>query len=566
MAHNHTLPLQTANDAPTDVNEGVNVVLDVNEMAAATTVASETFDFDECPICFDEFNNKKKLKITCGCTYSVCLECAKECLMQIEKEPHCIHCKRAWNRDFLYSNIGSTFINGKYKKYRKQLLFELEKTRLPLTMEKIPNINKIKKLENQSQTIREQIKNLREQMKALQQHDYNIRIEIWHIRNDQINGNGDEDAASATKERKRFIRPCPAEGCRGFLSTAYKCELCETKVCAKCFEIKSSDADVEHVCDENNVKNADAIRKETKPCPQCGIPIFKISGCDQMWCTQCNIAFSWKSGRVETGVIHNPHYYDFMRKQGTAIQNPGAHLCGGVMDHIQRARILNLLDRIVYRNPENQIKFLTNSEFVLPLNIIPLMGVRYLLPSSIISHYTRMYNHIFQTIIDPIRIFLRNNNPNEDLRMRYLQNEIDEARFKTLLMTRDNQIEKKRAMLQVLELFINVLLDNIRNFYMTIENDSKFKKMSQSKQQIIIYKETGKMITNILQVRQYCNGELLKIARNYKMKVYYIPFDIDIQNGLYSSEMMESEEEIDRTLEIIMAFRNETIIVYDGSN
>ena len=565
MAHNHTLPLQTANDDISDTNNGINVVLDVNEMATATAVASETFDFDECPICFDEFNSKKKAKITCGCTYSICLECAKECLMQIEKEPHCLHCKRAWNRDFLYSNIGSGFINGKYKKYRKQLLFEIEKTRLPLTMEKIPNINKIKKLEDKKFVIREKIMEFRYKIKVLQHSESEINTEIWQIRHGQNTDNGDEDAAAAPKERKRFIRPCPAEGCRGFLSTAYKCELCDTKVCAKCFEIKATETDAEHVCDENNVKNAEAIRKETKPCPQCGIPIFKISGCDQMWCTQCNIAFSWKSGRVETGVIHNPHYYDFMRKQGTAIQNPGAHLCGGIMNQMELARILNALDKVVYRNPENKITFLTNSEFVLPLNIIPLTDVRYLLPSSIFSHYSRMYNHIYRTIIDPMRTYLRVNNPNEDLRVRYLQNEIDEARFKTLLMKRDNQIEKKRAIIQVLELFINVLLDNIRNFSMTTQTNTKFKKMSKHTQQIFIYKETGKMITNILQVRQYCNGELMKIARNYKMKVHYIPLDLNIQNGLCSAEMMTTEYEIDRTLEITMAFKNETMIVYDGS-
>jgi len=59
------------------------------------------------------------------------------------------------------------------------------------------------------------------------------------------------------------------------LSTRYKCGLCGTKTCPQCFEIKKDD----HECQEENLKTAEVLRKETKACPSCGTIINKIDGC-----------------------------------------------------------------------------------------------------------------------------------------------------------------------------------------------------------------------------------------------------------------------------------------------
>ena len=53
-----------------------------------------------------------------------------------------------------------------------------------------------------------------------------------------------------------------------------------------------------------------------------------------MWCTQCHTAFSWRTGEIETHVVHNPHYFQWMREQGSGAvpRAPGdvPQPCGGV--------------------------------------------------------------------------------------------------------------------------------------------------------------------------------------------------------------------------------------------
>ena len=110
-------------------------------------------------------------------------------------------------------------------------------------------------------------------------------------------------------------------------------EMCNMHTCPKCLVIIGPNKNVEHVCNEDMVKSAELIKQETKPCPSCGTRISKISGCNQMWCTNCHVAFSWNTGTIDNGPVHNPHFYEYQKTtnaNGVAPRNPGDVVCGGL--------------------------------------------------------------------------------------------------------------------------------------------------------------------------------------------------------------------------------------------
>jgi hypothetical protein len=182
--------------------------------------------------------------------------------------------------------------------------------------------------------------------------DINNQIRRWW----NMYNTGEEVGAEGAKKKREFLMRCPSEGCRGFLSTAYKCGVCEKKTCSDCLEVLA-DESAAHTCNPDSVESAKAIKKETHPCPKCGARIFKIDGCDQMWCTVegCNTAFSWNTGHVVSGRVHNPHYYEWLRRNGgdAAPREVGDIPCGGLPHVGQFNR--TLMDCRLTQEDKNQL-------------------------------------------------------------------------------------------------------------------------------------------------------------------------------------------------------------------
>jgi hypothetical protein len=125
-----------------------------------------------------------------------------------------------------------------------------------------------------------------------------------------------------------YISPCPRNGCLGKLADDGECGLCHHVFCHDCMKEKTK----EHECLKEDKETIAELRRTTRPCPKCSVLIYKIEGCDQMWCVKCHTTFSWKTGAISQGVVHNPHFY---QERQQAMRTPGDIPCGGLPNEIE---------------------------------------------------------------------------------------------------------------------------------------------------------------------------------------------------------------------------------------
>jgi len=297
--------------------------------SAGAAAAAGAGASNECGICCEKFNASKHARIICDygdCNYAeACKTCVRHYILNTASEPHCMQCKKAWSQKFLVENLNKSYISKEYKTHKKQFLLDSEISKLPESMDAAEKYTQIQYQENKKRAYLDEIALVKQTLARLNENVNECNVAIYNIKT----GHGAQQQQS---ERKTFIMPCPNNDCRGYLSTQYKCQMCNLQTCAKCHEIMGHSKEADHTCKEENVQTAEMIKKETKGCPCCGTRIFKISGCDQMWCTTCHKAFSWRTGHIETGVVHNPHFYEYQRQTngGVAPRNPGDVPCGGL--------------------------------------------------------------------------------------------------------------------------------------------------------------------------------------------------------------------------------------------
>ena len=317
-----------------------------------SVVAITQDDNQDCNICCEKYTNHKRKKVQCGaCDFECCRNCIEIYLLD-QLQPSCMSCKKNWTDTFCAENLTS-FMRNKWKKHQKDMLFEVEKARFPETMPAVANVLKVKEWKDTQRKEMSRIWELEKKIRALK--------ESREVRGKNIERALNGEKIEKDEEKNKYQRACPNNDCNGFLSSQWKCGVCNIWVCKDCFEIKGDTKEAEHTCDPNTLLTAQALKKETKPCPNCHCSIYKISGCDQMWCTQCHIAFSWRTGKKVRGHVHNPHYYQWINTGGQPAAMPGAAMpCGGLPAYTELKRAfyrINILSGITELS-ENHLHYI----------------------------------------------------------------------------------------------------------------------------------------------------------------------------------------------------------------
>lgn len=456
--------------------------MDTQEIQQTADIMEAT---TECQICFEKYNNSNHKKVSCeygDCSNSACKACIRTYLLNTVNDPHCMECKKIWTEQFIVTHLNRSFITSDYKTHRKTLLLEREISKMPETM---AAANKYKRIEDQrkiTETILNKIKEVKRLSERLTQ-EYNESNRLTAL---LVTGRVKEP-----EERRKFIMPCPNNDCRGYLSTQYKCDLCKLFTCHECHELIGLTKDDPHECKEENKQSAELIRKETKPCPTCGTRISKISGCDQMWCPECHKAFSWNTGLVDNGVIHNPHFYQYQRDNAGANdppRNPGDIVCGGLC-HWQE------LNGFVIKK--------IRGGTVMPGNTTePAKDLRILL-----SDLHRFIQHITNVDLVHVRNKVRDLSDFEEVRCKYILKHISKDELARYIYQNDFLRKKLTEMLHIYELFSVV---GIETFAKLIDSKNTGEEFAA---------ECIQNIEEYNKLREYCNKQFKTISLTYNQTV-----------------------------------------------
>jgi len=246
--------------------------------------------------------------------------------------------------------------------------------------------------------------------------------ELEHVRNSGRVVDGDQ---------VKFVRQCPREECKGFLNEHWFCGLCDVYYCKECNE-KQTDG---HQCDPTVVETMKLLNKDSKSCPKCGTVIHKTSGCAQMWCISCHTAFNWRTGEIETGRIHNPHFIEFKKKTMMSREH-GDIPCGGVPTFRELREIGATNEILQYSMAIHQVEWENMNIDLEPTN-------------------------------------------NLQIRVAYMLNDITEKDFKVFLQRQEKFKEKTRDISNIFEMMANTGGDLLRQYVLEPERHDEIVELLQ---------------------------------------------------------------------------------------
>lgn len=395
----------------------------------------------DCIICCDELKDA----VTCLICKGVCCRpCFSRFLVEAKTlDVKCMfpRCNQIITYDFIVMNTTELFLQTEYKEYRSKQILILE----------------LAQMENTQPTIKAYL-NAQMAIGRGGHEDDQARLCVAHF------GCGWEDFDFGTgmgnkpNSEGKSTMHCPARNCLGFVYS-FVCNICSCRICEICHEIEYSQT---HRCDPNIIASVRSLKSETKQCPKCGVAIFKREGCDQMFCTQCHVTFSWETLKIHHGHVHNPHYFEWLYSKNNKNQN-----------------VPQLLQERKTGQCEQFITWKGLRSCFTPQDLELATKIRKRLPSisdikqplESIAHYYIAFENLRMKIVH-IRATSGNHAyvqpiDNRDLRVQFALNEINESKYRSLLISRDTDYRKMicycNVYFTVYQLTMNIF-DNLYTF------------------------------------------------------------------------------------------------------
>lgn len=373
-----------------------------------------------CTVCVEPFNKTRKSIVCSHCKLECCTKCAATYLETSGVTPQCMQCHNLWSHQYVRENFGASFVK-KMADVRKSVLFAEQQALFPHTQEYVSLLNQFEELKQKELDI---LKNSTTHNFQIGENKYSIgyqRRNVGHriqaIRNPVrgVNYPGEDNTASPAPPTKVYIKPCGKDDCKGYINAEDNtCELCKTEYCADCMEEKCEG----HKCKPEDVSTVSMLRKDTKGCPKCAVPIHRISGCLDMFCVSCKTAFNWKTLKINERGNTNPLYYQWVRDNATG-SGAASNGCGQRLDsthmvnadnfrglhHTQRDKIMHIIVRLHHYEERYDVK-------------------------KFYKEYkkTKQYNHSFRMIT-------------LDSRADYMNNKLSKEKFTQFLLKMNKAIE-----------------------------------------------------------------------------------------------------------------------------
>jgi hypothetical protein len=327
--------------------------------------------------------------------------------------------------------------------------------------------------------------------------EYNNSVSAKYAARNAFYNMGDGDGDGDGGEKVIYQKSCPQQDCKGFLSQNGVCGICHVDVCCKCSIVKGVEQEDigAHKCKKEDIESVEAIRKETKPCPRCGTRIHKIDGCDQMWCPYCQdkygegTAFSWITGKIERGRIHNPHFIDYMHNNNPHIREVGDVHCGGLPE-------IHLFDRKLTAAKYGgwYVGYIPYETRVRAMNIM------------------RRVFEINQYVVNPLREKMREQNVHKMDQINHILGISDDVKFRRAISRTEKAREREQEVLDIFEVVVTVLTERINQVY---NNTCDLN--------VIMFLS---FVEEFVKTQNRC---LAEISYNYKQSTNYVVVDLDTQ-------------------------------------